>query len=388
MPSQRSRVPAFEVMTVLDRVAELRAAGREVISLCAGEPAQGAPRDVRQRAMAALSDGTPLGYSTTFGLLELRQEIAGHYRRWYDVEVDPRQILITTGASGAFLIAFLSAFDPGDRVALPRPGYPAYRNILSSLGCEVVEFDCGAEVDYRPTVDQLAALHAEAPLAGFVLASPANPTGTMVSDDELAAISTWCAANGVRLVSDEIYHGITATGQPGACAWRTDRSAIVIESFSKFWGMTGWRLGWVLVPEDLLAGMDALAGNYALCAPVISQQAAIAAFTEASYAEGYAAVAEHNRARRVVLNAADQLGWAGLAPADGAFYVYADLTGVLGRYPDTRAWSAALLDATGVAVTPGVDFDTVHGAQAIRLSLAAGADVLSEAVSRIFEFQG
>lgn len=387
MSSQRSRVPAFEVMTVLDRVAQMRAAGREVISLCAGEPAQGAPHDVRQRAVAALTDGTQLGYSTTFGLLELRQQIAGHYRRWYDVEVDPGQILITTGASGAFLIAFLSAFDAGDRVALPRPGYPAYRNILSSLGCAVVEFDCGPEVDYRPSVEQLAELHAEAPLAGLVLASPANPTGTMVSDDELAAISQWCSAHGVRLISDEIYHGITATANPGACAWRTDRTPIVIESFSKFWGMTGWRLGWMLVPDDLLASMDALAGNYALCAPVISQQAAIAAFTEASYAEGYAAVAEFNRARQVAVNAVDQLGWAGIAPADGAFYVYADLTPVLDQYADTRQWSAALLDATGVAVTPGVDFDTVHGAQAIRFSLAAGADVLSEALSRIADFQ-
>ncbi|MGJ3508514.1 aminotransferase class I/II-fold pyridoxal phosphate-dependent enzyme [Enemella sp. A6] len=388
MASQRSQVPAFEVMTVLDKVASLRAAGREVISLCAGEPAQGAPADVRRRAAEVLTDGTPLGYSTTFGLHELRAAIAGHYRRWYSLDVDPANILITTGASGAFLVGFLAAFDHGDRVALTRPGYPAYRNILSSLGCTVVELDCGPEQHYRPTVEQLAAAHAEAPLAGFVLASPANPTGTMVSADDLAEIAAWCADNGVRLVSDEIYHGITADpSDPGACAWATDRSALVIESFSKFWGMTGWRLGWTLVPDDLRAAMDALAGNYALCAPVPAQHAAVEAFTEASYAEGFAAVADHARARQVVLDAAGELGWADIAPADGAFYVYADITPVLGGFADTRAWADALLEATGVAVTPGVDFDTVHGGTAVRLSLAAGESVLREAVGRILDFQ-
>lgn len=390
--SRRSAVPAFAVMTVLQRVAELRSAGREVISLCAGEPSQGAPSDVKRRLGELMIDNTPLGYSETFGLRTLREAIAGHYRRWYDLEVPVDQIAVTTGSSGAFLVSFLAAFDAGDRVLLARPGYPAYRNILSSLGCEVVELACGPDERFQPTCALLDAALADGPVAGLVLASPANPTGTMVDHDQLAELTGWCRDHDVRLISDEIYHGIVDAQQVprvgvGACAWQHDRSAVIISSFSKYFGMTGWRLGWALLPDDLVSAVDALAGNYALCAPVPAQHAAVEAFTERSYAEAETAVREFAAARSLVLDAVGDLGWTKVAPADGAFYVWADIADQLGPYADSTSWCAALLDAEGVAVTPGSDFDIVDGRTAIRLSLAAGPEAVAAALLRIHRFQ-
>ena len=386
-PSSRAAVPPFAVMSILNRVAALRAQGREIISLCAGEPSQGAPSDVRRRAADLMVGPTPLGYSETFGIKPLRREIAAHYRRWYGLDVDEDHIALTTGSSGAFLLSFLAAFDHGDRVALTRPGYPAYRNILASLGCQVVELPCGPAERFQPTVAMLEAAHEAAPLAGLVVASPANPTGTMIAPDHLARIATWCRDHEVRLVSDEIYHGITDQTVSASCAWEHDREAIVISSFSKYWGMTGWRLGWSLVPTDLVAVFDALAGNFALCPPVPAQHAAIAAFTEESYREANAAVAAFADARTLVLEAIDDLGWTGVAPADGAFYVYAGITSQLGPYPDSEAWCEALLEQHGVALTPGTDFDQRDGGAAVRLSLAAGPDAVAAAILRILRFQ-
>ncbi|MGP9661782.1 aminotransferase class I/II-fold pyridoxal phosphate-dependent enzyme, partial [Arthrobacter sp. AOP36-C1-22] len=268
--ASRAQVPSFQVMDILSRVADLRAAGRDVISLCAGEPSGGAPSDVSARAAAIHASAMPLTYTPALGITELRQAIAGHYLRWYGLEVPAANVAVTTGSSGAFMLTFLAAFNPGDRVALARPGYPAYRNILRTLGIEVVELDCGPATRYQPTPEQLDAAVAEhGPLSGLMLASPANPTGTMVSREELSALTQWCAAHGARLVSDEIYHGITypAAGDPdvrGVSAWELERTGVVISSFSKYWGMTGWRLGWALVPDDLLPAVEALAGNVAL----------------------------------------------------------------------------------------------------------------------------
>ncbi len=374
-------------MTIIDRVQAMRAAGRDVINLCVGEPQRGAPAAVRRRASEVYRDGTNLGYCEALGLRGLRIKIAGHYQRWYGLDVDPDQLAITTGASGGFVGTFLAAFDVGDRVAVARPGYPAYRNILTALGCEAVDLDCGPRVRFQPTLAQVQAAHAVAPLAGVIVASPANPTGTLISDAELGAISAWCADTGVRLISDEIYHGITFGGSVGTCAWRFDRSAVVLSSFSKYWGMTGWRLGWALVPEDLLTGFDALAGNYALCPPVPAQHAAMEGFGEASYAEAQACVAEFAAAREVALEAIAGLGWADVAPADGAFYLYASIEPVLGSYPDSPSWCAALLEVHGVALTPGLDFDPVHGGRTVRLSLAAGPKAIAEAMCRIAVFQ-
>lgn len=387
-PSARSAaVPPFEVMTVLHQVFELRAAGVEVISLCAGEPSAGAPRGVRQRAAEVVTDGTALGYSNATGLIELRQGLAGHYRRWYGLEVPLRNIAITTGSSGAFLTSFLAAFDPGQRVALARPGYPAYRNILTSLGLEVVELDCGPEMRFQPTIELLERAYAEGPLAGLVVASPANPTGTMLAYGQLAELAAWCRERGVRLISDEIYHGITYGASVGDCAWASDRNSIVVSSFSKYWGMTGWRLGWALVPDDLVGAFEALTGNLSLCPPVPAQYATVEAFTEQAYAEGAEQVTDYAAARQVVLDHVAELGWVDLAPADGAFYCYATITPVLGPYADSRAWCQALLEQQRVAITPGRDFDSARGDQAIRISLAAGAAAVREAVTRILAFQ-
>jgi aspartate/methionine/tyrosine aminotransferase len=374
-------------MSILNRVAALRAQGREIISLCAGEPSQGAPSEVRRRAAELMVDHTPLGYSETFGIKPLRREIAAHYRRWYALDIDEDHIALTTGSSGAFLLSFLAAFDHGVRVALTRPGYPAYRNILASFGCQVVELPCGPAQRFQPSVQMLEQAYAAAPLAGLVVASPANPTGTMIAPDHLAELARWCRDHEVRLVSDEIYHGVTDHTVAASCAWEHDREAIVISSFSKYWGMTGWRLGWSLVPTDLIAVFDAIAGNYALCPPVPAQHAAIAAFTEESYREADAAVAAFGDARAIVLDAIDDLGWTGVAPADGAFYVYAGIAGQLGPYPDSEAWCEALLEQHGVALTPGTDFDQRDGGSAVRLSLAAGPEAVATAIIRILRFQ-
>jgi aspartate/methionine/tyrosine aminotransferase len=378
-------------MDVLDRVAVLRGQGRDVVSLCAGEPSGGAPSLVSEAAARLHASGRALTYTSALGIRELRAELAGHYRRWYGIDVDPARVAVTTGSSGGFVLAFLAAFEAGDRVALARPGYPAYRNILRALGCEVVEVDCGPETRFQPTPGLLDAVQASGPLAGLVVASPANPTGTMVDRSELAALAAWCAAHDVRLVSDEIYHGVTypepgAADPRGVCAWEHDDSAVVVSSFSKYWGMTGWRLGWLLLPEDLVRPVDALAGNVALCPPAPAQYAAISAFAEESYAECDEAVAEFARTRALLLEQADRLGWGASAPPDGAFYYWADLGPQVDRWGDSTAYASALLEDVGVAITPGGDFDDHAGGRSVRLSFAAGSTAVSEAIERIEAF--
>ncbi|WP_420174292.1 pyridoxal phosphate-dependent aminotransferase [Luteococcus sp. OSA5] len=380
-PSGRGQVPAFEVMEIVARVEQLRAQGRDVVNLCVGEPGTGAPAAVRQAMAEAMSSGVSTGYSAALGLPALREAICGHYRDWYQLDVGPGQVAVTTGSSGAFLLAFLAAFDAGDRVALARPGYPAYANILRSLGLDVVEIDVTGTDDFQLATDLLDQAQHEAPLAGLVVASPANPTGTMLEATQMAELVAWCRRHGVRLVSDEIYHGISATGSVGECAWRHGRDALVVSSFSKYWGMTGWRLGWLLMPADLTATIDALSGNLALCAPVPAQLAALAAFGDDVHVEARAANASYDQARLMVLETAHELGWR-LAPADGAFYVYADISSSLCEGEDSRAWCAALLEEAGVALTPGWDFDRVNGGQTVRLSLAPGPQQVAEALRR------
>ncbi|WP_026911811.1 pyridoxal phosphate-dependent aminotransferase [Patulibacter minatonensis] len=384
--STRSAVPPFAVMEILDAVERRRETGAPVYSLCAGEPGGGAPADVRDRAAALLTGGAPLGYTPSLGLPSLRRAIAGHYERWYGLDIDPERVAITTGSSGAFVLAFLAAFEPGDRVALARPGYPAYRNILTALGCEVVELPCGAGERYQPTPERLdAEVAANGPLAGLVLASPANPTGTMVDAAELHALDAWCAAHDTRLVSDEIYHGIVAGTREQSCAWAHGDRSIVVSSFSKYWGMTGWRLGWALLPDDLAGPVDALAGNLALCPPTLAQHAAEAAFTERSYAECEAATARYREHRALLLDRLPALGWGTTAPADGAFYLYADITDRIREAGDADAvaWCGRLLTDTGVALTPGTDFDAVDGTQWVRVSYATDTETLTAGLERL-----
>ncbi|MFQ4148742.1 aminotransferase class I/II-fold pyridoxal phosphate-dependent enzyme [Arthrobacter sp. LAPM80] len=391
--ASRAQVQPFAVMDILARVADLRAEGRNVISLCAGEPGGGAPSAVSARAAAIHGSGMPLSYTPTLGIAELRQAIAGHYKRWYGIDVPVRNVAVTTGSSGAFMLLFLAAFNPGDKVALARPGYPAYKNILKALGIQVVELDAGADTRFQPTPALLdAAAREHGPLAGLVLASPANPTGTMVSRAELAVLTGWCSDNGVRLVSDEIYHGITypapgAEDPRGVCAWELERSGAVVSSFSKYWGMTGWRLGWAIVPDDLIDAVDALAGNVALCPPAPAQMAALEAFGDQAYAEADACVGEFARTRQYLLANLDRLGWGDAAPADGAFYLYANLGAAMDGFADSAAYCSALLESAGVAVVPGLDFDHVAGRNTVRLSFAAGYDAVREGFERIVAFQ-
>ena len=381
--SKRSAVPAFEVMQITDEVARRRAAGDDIVSLCAGEPsARPAPGTLQ-----------PAGYTGPLGTTPLREAIAGHYRDWYGVEVNPGSVAVTTGSSGAFQLVFLTAFDPGDRVGLVSPGYPAYRNILTALGVEVIDIPTGPETRYQPTPELLdAAVQQHGALAGIIVASPANPTGTMLGRAELTAIVGWCRANGTRFISDEIYHGITfpEPGSPdprGVSAIELDSDAIVINSFSKYWGMTGWRLGWALLPQDLVAPFEALASNFALSPPAPAQELAMRAFTPETYAERDAVVQTFAAARALILTAAPELNWGRAAPSDGAFYYYSELGPQLERYGDSSNYASKLLQHANVAIVPGRDFDPVAGHRTVRLSYAAGEAAVAEAVERIIRFQ-
>lgn len=380
----RAHVPPFAVMEIIAAANARRAAGEDVLNLCAGEPATGASDVVRQRAIELLTSGD-LGYTEALGAPGLRAAIAAHYGDWYGVALDPARIAVTTGSSGGFMLAFLAAFDVGDRVALARPGYPAYTNILAALGCEVVELAAGPQTRFQPTVAMLEAAHATKPLDGLVVASPANPTGTMIDAAELEALARWCGEHGVRLVSDEIYHGITYTDARVATAARyLGSGAVVVNSFSKYWAMTGWRLGWLVLPDDLVAPVDALAGNVALCPPALAQHAGIAAFSPEGMAAARENVERYAAARALLLSRLPELGWTHVAPADGAFYLYGDVSA---SGLDSVTWCARLLDEAVVALTPGTDFDPVDGSRYVRLSFASSVDVVRAAVDRIVAWQ-
>jgi len=366
-------------MDVWAAAAERQRTHDDVLTLAAGQPSTPAPLPVLRAASAALSTQV-LGYTVALGIPELRAAIAGHHRRQSGIDVSPADVVVTTGSSGAFTLIFLAAFDPGDVVVVARPGYPAYRNTLTALGCTVHELDCGPDTRFQPTVAMLEALAAESgPPAGLVVASPANPTGTVLAADELAAIATWCAEHGTLLLSDEIYHGISY-GPATASAWETSREAVVIGSTSKYFSMTGWRLGWMLVPPRLRRAVDRLTGNLTICPPAVAQYAAVAAFTAESYAELDGHVLRYRTNRDLLLDGLPRLGLGDLAPADGAFYVYADVSHLT---VDSTDWCARLLAETGVALAPGVDFDTRRGHQTVRLSFAGATGDVEQALRRL-----
>ncbi|MGW1743940.1 pyridoxal phosphate-dependent aminotransferase [Nocardia sp. NPDC001965] len=375
--SRRSTIPPFYVMDVWKAAAERARTHGDVLSLAAGQPSTPAPAPVLRAAKEAI-DAELLGYTETFGILPLRRAIAGHHHRTYGYPVDPDDVVVTTGSSGAFTLIFLAAFDPGDTVVVARPGYPAYRNTLAALGCRVVELDCRAETRFQPTVAMLEDL--PRPPKGLIVASPANPTGTMIDPDELAALARWCDAHSTLLISDEIYHGITYGGERTASAWETSRSGVVIGSVSKYFSMTGWRLGWMLAPAGLRPALQRLASNMTVCPPAISQYGAVHAFGDEARTELEAHVQRYAVNRTILLEGLTGLGITDLAPADGAFYAYADIGHLTG---DSMAWCAEVLANTGVAVVPGLDFDTVDGHRTVRLSFAGTTAEIEAALGRL-----
>jgi aspartate/methionine/tyrosine aminotransferase len=372
--AERGKIPPFIVMDVLRAANERSAAGADVLHLEVGQPSTGAPAGVLAAAREALQRDV-LGYTETLGLPPLREAIAAHYRQEYGVTVAPEQVVVTTGSSGAFVLAFLAAFEPGDRVALAAPCYPAYRNILKALDLVPVELPAGPGEGYQATVDLVRAEGAG--IEGLVIASPANPTGTMLQPAALAALARHCSAAGIRLVSDEIYHGITYDA-PAATALAAGDEAIVVNSFSKYFSMTGWRIGWMVVPKTMLRAIECLAQNLFISPPSLSQHAALAAFQ--CREELDANVARYRANRALLLEELPKAGFERFAPADGAFYLYADVAAMTN---DSGAFCRRMLSEIGVASTPGVDFDPVRGHATLRLCFAGATEVMAEAARRL-----
>lgn len=375
--SSRSRIAPFHVMDVWKAAAQRQRLHGDVITLAAGQPSTSAPAPVLAAARTAL-DSHLLGYTETLGIPALREAIAQYHADEAGVPVDADEVVVTTGSSGAFTLIFLAAFEAGDTVAVARPGYPAYRNTLAALGCRVLELDCGPDTRYQPTVAMLEAL--DQPPAGLIVASPANPTGTVIAAEELAALSRWCSEHGTLLISDEIYHGIAFGDTVTTSVRSITDDAVVVGSVSKYFSMTGWRLGWMLVPRSLHRAVERLASNMTVCPPAISQIAAIEAFTAESRAELDSHVRRYAVNRDVLLAGLPRLGVAEAAPADGAFYIYADVGHLT---DDSTSWCADVLSRTGVALAPGIDFDTVRGASTVRMCFAGATNDVETALNRL-----
>ena len=375
--ARRSAIPPFIAMEVL-RAANARAAsGKAVYHLELGQPDTPAPAAVIEAAKHAL-DNNRLGYVEALGIPPLREAIAGHYRKTYGLAIDPGRVVVTTGSSGAFMLAFLAAFEPGDRVVLAAPGYPAYRNILLAFDLVPVDLPVGPETRFHPTPSMLDAL--EKPVEGLIVASPANPTGSMLSPAELAELVAHCARRGIRLISDEIYHGIVYEGTAASAA-SFGEDVIVVNSFSKYFSMTGWRLGWMILPADLMRAVERLAQNLFISAPTLPQLAALAVF--GCRAELDANVARYRRNRDLLLAELPKAGFQHFAPPDGAFYLYADLANLTN---DSEAFCRRMLEETGVATTPGTDFDSGRGHRALRISFAGSTDDMAEAARRLIRW--
>lgn len=374
--ANRSKViPPFYVMEVM-RAANAREQQREAVyHMEVGQPDTPAPSGVIEAASRALTEQR-LGYTEALGIPELRTAIAQHYADYYGIDVAADRIITTTGSSGGFVLAFLAVFDAGDRVAMAAPGYPCYRNILSAFGIEAVMLPARMEDGFQPTVDLLEDAQRNGKLDGLIVASPANPTGSMLSDAALRDLVTYCEAHGIRFISDEIYHGITYDRKANSVLSTTD-NAVVINSFSKYFSMTGWRLGWMVLPEDTLRPVENLAQNLFISPPTLSQVAATAAFD--CHEELQQNVRRYAENRTLLLEELPKAGFERIAPADGAFYLYADVSNLTN---DSEAFCQKMLAETGVAATPGIDFDPVLGHRFVRFSFArATADMAAAAAA-------
>jgi aspartate/methionine/tyrosine aminotransferase len=376
MPSKRSDVPPFIVMDVMAAAAAIEAKGGRVIHMEVGQPFHPAPATALAAAQAALVHGR-IGYTEALGIPSLRVRIAKHYGDTYGLGLDPARVVVTTGSSGGFILAFLALFEAGDRVALANPGYPPYRHILSALGCEPVLVETSAATRWALSAKALIAAHRKTPLKGVVIASPANPTGTMMDPDHLSQLIAVAEAEGIRVISDEIYHGLDYAFAAETAANISER-ALVINSFSKYFCMTGWRVGWMVVPPSLLRAVERLQQNLAISVPTLAQIAAEAAFDGRAEMETVKHGYEENR--RILTEGLPKIGLDKFLPVDGAFYLYADLS----RFSsDSHDFAKRMLNEAGVAATPGVDFDPVDGHNFLRFCYAGSAAEMHEAVARI-----
>ena len=379
--SGRGAIPPFIVMDVMAAASAMEAGEKAVYHLEVGQPGTPAPGGVLAAAHRAL-ESERLGYTVALGVPELRSAIAGYYRSYYGIEVDPRRVVVTTGSTGGFVLSFLAAFDAGDRVVMVAPGYPCYRHILSALGIEPVLLQSEVEHRFQPTPELLEeAMRQGGQIDGLIVASPSNPTGTMLDSDSMRDLSAYCQSNGIRLISDEIYHGITYD-QKAMTALSFGDETIIINSFSKYFSMTGWRLGWMVVPEDMLRATECLAQNLFVSPPTLSQLAAVAAFECIDELDGNVARYAANRA--LLLDKLPEAGFDRLAPVDGAFYIYADVRDLT---QDSVEFCSRILNDTGVAVTPGVDFDPVRGHRFVRFSFAESTETISAAATALINWK-
>ncbi len=375
-PAARSSIQSFIVMDVMRAAADLEAKGCSVIHMEVGQPGTPAPESALAAARRARGTET-LGYTAALGIDALRERIAVSYSERYGLSIDAERVIVCTGSSAAFILAFLALFDTGARVALPSPGYPCYRQILSALGCETPLIETGPETRWMPTREAVAKLDRETDLAGLLIASPANPTGTMIEPARLAELIRYTDENGLWFVSDEIYHGLTYE-TPATTALSLSDDVVVINSFSKYYAMTGWRIGWLVVPPSLVRVFERLQQNLFISAPAISQSAALGAFEGTDELERNRASYAKNRA--LLLEALPDAGFTSLAPADGAFYLYADVSA---HTDDSRAFASAMLEEIGVATTPGLDFDAERGHRYLRFSYAGTEADMAEAARRL-----
>lgn len=372
--SRRGEVDPFIVMDVMEEARQLEAAGRSIIHMEVGQPGTPAPEGARRALAAALDQ--PLGYTVALGLPELRRGIAALYRRWYGIDLNPDRVVVTAGSSSAFILAFSALFDAGDRVGLGEPGYPSYRQILRAMSLTPVGIPTAPENRLQPVPADLAGVE----MQGLIVASPGNPSGTMLDRAHLAALIGHCEGRGISFVSDEIYHGLHY-GDRAVSALEITDQAYVINSFSKYFSMTGWRLGWLVVPEDHVRTLERLAQNLFICPPHASQIAALAALDCIDELEANRATYAENR--RLMLDGLPKAGFTRIAPPDGAFYIYADVSDLTA---DSLSFAREILHGAGVAVTPGLDFDPRRGARTLRFSYARATADIAEGITRLCAF--
>jgi aspartate/methionine/tyrosine aminotransferase len=375
-PSERGEIPPFIVMDVMRAAAAKEATGARVIHMEVGQPGTPAPKAAREAVKRALDTET-LGYTLALGMEPLRERIARHYRDWYGLDIPRDRIVVTSGSSAAFVLTFLAILDAGANVGLPSPGYPCYRHILAVLGCAPAILEADASTRWMPTAEQIAAADDETKLSAVLIASPANPTGTMLEPERLRAIVAVCHERGIWFISDEIYHGL-AYDRPDVTALGHSDEVIVINSFSKYFSMTGWRVGWMVVPDRLVRTIERLAQNLYISPPAVAQVAALGAFDGIQELEANKAVYRANR--ELLLRELPKAGLDRIVPADGAFYLYADV----GRFTDdSLAFARLMLAETGVAATPGVDFDEARGRRFLRFSYSGTTADMAEAARRL-----